>query len=46
MHICARGSAGESMHMAKAAEGRNVKEDDPIDQALHEALKPEKWASF
>ena len=35
--------AGESMHMAKAAEGRNTAQDpDPIDTALHDALKPEK----
>ncbi|KAI7842082.1 hypothetical protein COHA_004277 [Chlorella ohadii] len=33
---------GESMHMAKAAEGRNVAEDNPIDHALHDALKLER----
>ncbi|PRW45637.1 hypothetical protein C2E21_6004 [Chlorella sorokiniana] len=33
---------GESMHMAKAAEGRNMAEDNPIDHALHDALKLER----
>jgi hypothetical protein len=30
------------MHMAKAAEGRNWKQDNPIDHALNDALKPDK----
>ncbi|KAL4437331.1 hypothetical protein ABPG75_004470 [Micractinium tetrahymenae] len=33
---------GEPLHMAKAAEGRNKSEDNPVDHALHDALKPEK----
>ncbi len=33
--------AGESQHMAKASEGRNQAQDNPINHALHEALKPE-----
>ncbi|KAL4439504.1 hypothetical protein ABPG77_008833 [Micractinium sp. CCAP 211/92] len=33
---------GEALHMAKAAEGRNKVQDDSIDHALHDALKPER----
>ncbi|PSC73758.1 histamine H2 receptor isoform X2 isoform A [Micractinium conductrix] len=33
---------GEHLHMAKAAEGRNQAEDNPIDHALHDALKLER----
>jgi hypothetical protein len=40
-------AAGESMHMAKAAEGRNAEQDrDPIDAALHDALKPDRRAQL
>lgn len=40
-HLFAR-AAGEHLHMAKAAEGRNQAEDNPIDHALHDALKLER----
>lgn len=36
--------AGEALHMAKAAEGRNRAEDNPVDHALHDALRLERWA--
>eukprot|EP00887_Chlorella_sp_A99_P005043 scaffold4.g5043.t1 len=35
-HPTAEERTGESMHMARAAEGRNIKEDDSITRALHE----------
>lgn len=33
---------GEALHMAKAAEGRNRAEDNPVDHALHDALRLER----